>query len=211
MGFHKFKPFPSSYHARKFGQFIKPVWDGGHWDDCFCCDCDCPPGPPGPRGPKGHDGHPGHKGATGATGATGASGDLAQLRAIQAQLVNGGGDVIADGARIVFDTVNDQSPDITYNALTGEFTLNAEGNYLVTWWVATDGTLGAPNVTFAIRQGLLNIPSSSPLVTGHVSGSAFLTVTSTPAVVTLENNTQDTVLFASTPVQANIIIAKVRV
>jgi len=127
---------------------------------------------------------------------------------IQAQLQGSGATIIADGATVLFDTVLlEQSPNISYNAGTGEFTLSAAGNYYVSWWVATDGSAGPVNMVFAVEVGGTPVAAgNAPIVTGQVSGDALITVETAPAVVTLVNATGADVGYASTGVQANITI-----
>ena len=107
------------------------------------------------------------------------------------------------------NVVNDQDPDMIYNAATGEFTITRLGNYLVSWQVAIDGTDLDPQVTFTLRvDGVDYSGSSLPSVTGQLSGTAFITVA---AAVTVElvNTSGYTVYYADVPVQANIVITDV--
>jgi hypothetical protein len=84
------------------------------------------------------------------------------------------------------------------------------GNYYISWWVAADGTAGPPTVNFAINlNGGGSVTGSSPIITGQVGGSALITVSTVPSTITLVNNTTDTVGFASTLIQANIVIIEV--
>jgi hypothetical protein len=116
--------------------------------------------------------------------------------------------LIADGANVIFDTVViNQSPNIVYNPATGEFTILAPGNYYITWWVATDGTAGPVNVAFSIVvDGVPVALGNAPVVTGQVNGDALITVGTVPAIVSLVNSTGADVVFATTVVQADIII-----
>lgn len=129
---------------------------------------------------------------------------------IQAQLTGAGGEIIADDANVVFDTVlNDQSDDITYSPTTGEFTITRPGNYYIAWSVATDGAGPSINVSFAVTvNGLPYSTMSSPIVSGELSGEALVTVETVPAVITLVNVTGEGVFIPSTPVQANIVILR---
>jgi hypothetical protein len=135
------------------------------------------------------------------------------LRGVQVQLVDNGKQTVADGANVIFDTiVNLQSSDISYNALTGEFTITRTGNYSVVWWVATDGTGVNDAVYFSLKvDGGGDVTSSSPLVTGQISGSALVTISTTPAILTLVNTSNDIVIFAGLSVQANLVITEVTV
>jgi len=185
-----------------------------------CCGCHIKEGPTGPQGPIGPTGATGPAGATGPTGttgpigvtgptgATGPAGPDLQLRGVQASLLAGGGSRIADNATILFDTIlNDQSLDINYNPLTGEFTVTGTGNYYVAWWVNTAASSLNPNAIFSIAvNGSPFSQGASPIITGQVSGSALVTIGATPATISLVNVSGQTISLASTPLQANIVI-----
>ena len=105
--------------------------------------------------------------------------------------------------------VNDASPNITYSAVTGEFTITATGNYYVHWWVATDGAEAATSISFGIDVDAVSTAvSSSPIVTGQISGDAFLTIGTVPATVQLINRTGSTVTLADIPVRASLVIVE---
>ena len=164
-----------------------------------CKNCICPPGPRGPRGKRGPRGPRGPQGIPG----------TAVMSGFQAQLVGLTSATIPDGGLVIFDTVlNDQSANISYNSATGEFTLSSTGNYLVMWWVnvgAVDGL--STDVGFSLEiNGGSDIRGAMPLVSGQVNGSAFITIGSLPAVLTLVNSTGDPILYSTNTVQANIII-----
>ena len=131
------------------------------------------------------------------------------MSGFQAQLVGLPSATIPDGGLVIFDTVlNDQSANISYNSDIGEFTLSSIGNYLVMWWVnvgAVDGL--STDVGFSLEiNGGSDIRGAMPLVSGQVNGSAFITIGSLPAVLTLVNSTGDPILYSTNTVQANIII-----
>lgn len=150
-------------------------------------------------------------GPIGDTGPTGDTGPAVSLQGIQTQLIGAPAGSVDDGDNVLFDTVvNDQSPNISYNAGTGEFTISTAGNYKVSWWVATNGAGAATLVTFGIvLDAAPPVLGMSPLVTGQVVGNALLTVAATPGVLSLVNETGDVVFFADTPVQADIVIEEV--
>ena len=133
------------------------------------------------------------------------------LLGIQTQLLGDGGALVADGATVAFDVItNDQANDISYNLATGEFTVTAPGNYYVTWWVAVDGSEGLTNLAFAVEvDGGGGVIGTAPTITGQINGSALITITTTPAVVTLVNVTGATIVLADNAVQANMIITEV--
>ena len=137
--------------------------------------------------------------------------NLFQVGGIQAELTGAGGEILADGANVIFDNVvNDQSTAIDYNAATGEFTITRPGNYLVSWWFAADGAGPAITVDFAVAvNGVPYAIASSPIVSAQISGDALVTVTTVPTVITLVNVTNEGVFIPMTTVQANIVITEI--
>lgn len=138
-------------------------------------------------------------------------GSTTALGGIQAQLTDAGGGIIADNDNVVFnEVVNDQSPNITYNDVTGAFIITSPGNYYVDWWFAADGAGPATSVSFAIAvDGVPYSTSSTPIVSGVIAGEALVTVTTTPVVITLVNVTGEDAFVPDIPVQANIVILEV--
>jgi hypothetical protein len=138
-------------------------------------------------------------------------GTTTQLSGIQAQLTDAGGEIIANDDNVVFNEIlNDQSSNITYNTVTGEFIITEPGNYYVDWWFAADGAGPAINVSFAIAvDGIPFSTASTPNVSGVIAGEALVTVTTTPAIITLINVTGEDAFVPITPVQSNIVILEV--
>lgn len=131
---------------------------------------------------------------------------------IQAQLTNDAAGTILDGDPILFNAVlNNANPAaITYDSATGIFTLHETGTYLVTWWVSVNRGL-ARTVTFsAVINGSTSIPATSPLITGQLSGTALVTVTTAPASISIVNQSGAFVLFIGAIPQANVTINRVR-
>jgi len=132
---------------------------------------------------------------------------------MQVQLQGSSVGTIADDSNVLFDTfINATSSNITYDNVTGIFTINKAGNYYVSWWVNTDGAGTENNVTFGIRvisgsiQGPIISSSPVPIVTLQLSGNALLTVGTVPTEFSLFNNSGATVNYGITPVQANLLI-----
>jgi hypothetical protein len=113
---------------------------------------------------------------------------------------------------VLFDTVvNDQAAGISYDPVTGEFTLSEEGNYRVTWWVASNGAGAATVINFGVvLDAGAPVLGSTTLLNGQVMGMALITVSPGPGVLSLVNDTGDTVNYADTPVQADIMIEQVQ-
>ena len=120
---------------------------------------------------------------------------------------------MAASGPIVFNTVlNDQSPNIAYDAVSGTFTISAVGNYYVDWWVAIISAGLSLTSSFGISvNGGAPIIGESPLITGQVSGNALITVAAAPATVQLVNTTGNIVTLSLADVQANITILEVTV
>lgn len=126
---------------------------------------------------------------------------------IQASLVEAGGGTIPDGTNVLFDTINNQGSGIAYDPATGLFTITSPGDYLVAWWVATDGAGPATSVSFAVEvNGIPYSTASSPIVTGQVSGDALVTLNMVPATISLVNVTGEDVFIPDILVQAGIVI-----
>jgi len=207
--------------------------DAWSFDNINCCTPDpcgcCRPipqrftGPTGPTGPTGATGATGDTGPTGATGATGdtgptgptgATGDTgptgasAVLAGIQAELIDSAETRIANNGTILFDTIlNNQSSDITYDSLTGSFTLTRAGNYLVAWWIDVNGAASSENVILSVAvNGVSAVRGASPVLAGQVTGFALVTITTTPSTISLVNVSGDIIELASITPQADITI-----
>ncbi|WP_171903868.1 hypothetical protein [Cellulosilyticum sp. I15G10I2] len=105
--------------------------------------------------------------------------------------------------------MNNQSPNISYNVGTGEFTISAEGNYYVSWWVAIDGTSGPATVRFDLDLDGVGITGVTAVPTGQISGIALITVGVTPAIVQLINTTGGDVALVTGIPQASIVISEI--
>jgi len=182
--------------------------------------CFGPTGPIGPTGPTGADGITGPTGPTGATGADGITGPTGPtgatapgniLGGIQLQMVNPGVQVILDtDEAIVFDlVVNEDTPNITYNNTNGQITFNKNANYYVSWWAAIDGVGGISNPAISFTNGTTTIDSFTPIVTGQMSGSAFISVINSPEIWTLINSTPDQISLANVDILVNITIIEI--
>jgi hypothetical protein len=132
---------------------------------------------------------------------------------LQVQLQGSSGGTVATGTNVLFDTViNAPSPNITYNAGVGMFFINAPGNYYISWWVNTDGAEAETSVNFGIRVvggPIISASSPSPMVTLQLNGSALITVTTTPLVFNLFNDSGATVTYGTSDIQANLTIIEV--
>lgn len=88
------------------------------------------PGPTGPTGATGATGMQGPTGPTGATGATGPSGGSFNAAAMIHDETN----VTVPVNEAIKLGITNLSNGITYDPLSGEFTVPQTGQYLITWW-----------------------------------------------------------------------------
>lgn len=134
----------------------------------------------------------------------------ASLDGFHAELTGAASTIHAGNTNVIFDNVlYDANENIQYNTDTGEITILDPGNYYISWYANVDGTAEPDFVRFTLN---LNDERHSdgilPVVSGTVSGSAFMQINDTPGVVSLVNTTSD-VLFGATDVQANIVILEI--
>lgn len=127
---------------------------------------------------------------------------------IQAQLQGAAGEILENNSNIMFDKVlNHSNPGIQYNSGTGEFILPPNKNYYVSWEVAIDGTDVTQSVDFGVAvNGFLAAVSSSTQVTCLLTGTALVTTGKEPGKLTVMNVSENTVRYAATTVQVNIVI-----
>jgi len=165
-------------------------------------------GDAGPTGPTGDAGPTGPTGDAGSTGPTGPSGQPAQLSGIQVQYIITETETIDDGDPIPFNQLIDSNgTNISFNASTGELTLQQPGSYYVNWWAAVGGSPIAIIFSLALQvDGVVHSNSSSTINSEQISGSDFLTITTTPAVITLNNVTGNEIFFLELLATANLSI-----
>ncbi len=127
---------------------------------------------------------------------------------IQVQLQGSADALLEDRGNIRFNAVlHRSSQNIRYNSLTGEFTLSGNRSYYVSWWVAVDGTDSTSSAEFAVvRNNALISVSSSPQVTCQLSGTALFASGLAPELISLKNVSRNTIKYAPTSVQANLVI-----
>ena len=121
--------------------------------------------------------------------------------------------MIDDGDPVIFNTqIEDQSPNISYDDTTGEFTINQAGIYYVSWWVDTESAEASLEVSFGVSlNGGTPVLGTSPIVSGQLNGTALVVVGATPATLELVNATGVSVTIPATAAQANIVILEVSV
>lgn len=166
-------------------------------------------GTTGATGATGESGSTGVAGERGATGATGPAAESASFTSIQAQL-QGGPFTLGDQEVVKFDTVIISTGDgISYSPITGEFIVSEAGTYFVSWQVSADGG-EASYLWFALTlEGVRTSGGGSINSSAQVAGSGLTTVVTVPGIIILQNISGDTVEVDG-PVQANIVIMKMR-
>jgi hypothetical protein len=101
---------------------------------------------------------------------------------------------------------------IAYNVVTGTFTITETGVFYINWWISVDGMDGGVDIvpTFTIMTSAGDIiSSSSPIITGQMSGNALLGIVASPVTFQLINDTDSTIGFGVTPVKADLTIFNV--
>lgn len=160
---------------------------------CYPC---CNVGVVGPQGP---------------TGPTGPTGPALTLSGLQTQLVGAGATAVGVGANVIFNSiVSNPGSSITYNAVTGVFTLTQSGTYYIDWWVNTDGAGPESTVIFTILVSngqTISASSLSPITSLQLNGHALITVTA-PATFSLVNNTPFAVSYGTSAIQADLAIVQ---
>lgn len=170
---------------------------------CNCClpAPQCCLGATGPTGPTG---------ATGPVGPTGADGTNL-LSGLQVQLQNSPHGLVPDQGNVLFDRIlNGQPSDISYDQSTGEFLLLSNKNYYVSWWLTLNGSEYTATIDFAVMlDGHVVAAASMPQVTCQMSGTALVPVTSAPGILSITNVSGNSIRYANTSVQANIVIVEI--
>jgi len=189
-------------------------------------------GPQGPQGNTGSDGRSAYQvavddgfvgtevewlaglvGNTGPTGPQGIQGDTgpvtpSTLSGIQASSINRQNIAINNNAPILYDTVVNQVGNaVSYNVTTGVFTITQNGIYFAYWWVSANGTEITTGANFVLNVNGNPFSSGvSPNTTGHLAGTALISVTTAPATITVTNNSGDIINLEDTHSQASIVI-----
>ena len=131
---------------------------------------------------------------------------------MQVQLVGSSQGTIDDGANVIFDTiVTNLSPNISYNSITGVFTVLKAGVYYIDWWVNTDGIAEETTVLFNIvtsTGSTIGASSPSPFTTIQLNGNALVYLPEN-ATFSLVNNSGGLVGYALSQIQANLVVMKV--
>ena len=140
-----------------------------------------------------------------------------QLRGLEATFTAGAGATVANGFPIPFNSLLSNNLN-GGSFVTGAITLSRPGTYLVNWWVAigeqgdvaTKGAGGRPSqIGFSTTlNGAVVSTSYAPCGTGQISGSALVTVQSTPATLQIVNGSGENVVLASTTAQAGVVVTQ---
>ncbi len=109
---------------------------------------------------------------------------------------------------VTFDNLILPSENISYDNITGEFTLLAPGNYKFDWWIASQASLSTNGIVFSLvsSQGE-SIVGNSPIKTDEIVGFASIEVSTVPITISLRNSSSSTVYYSTiTPVKASLSI-----
>ncbi|MEG2624322.1 MAG: hypothetical protein RSC06_15640, partial [Clostridia bacterium] len=105
--------------------------------------------------------------------------------------------------------VNDQSTDIAYALGSGDFVFAATGNYYVTWSLNVKDSTNA--VSLSLRVGSTIVATIDGYVSrGQINGSALITISGVPGVVSLINTSGSAINFdTATSILANLVVLQV--
>ena len=132
---------------------------------------------------------------------------------MEVALTGAPGGTVPNGGAIPFNQL------LSNTTLGGSFTpgvtgvtLNRAGTYLVNWWVAVDCDPPVEKETeievgFSVNvNGSVVSTAYAGVGTGQIAGSAVVTVTSAPAVLSLVNASGISVSYADTASQAGMTV-----
>jgi hypothetical protein len=127
---------------------------------------------------------------------------------LQVQYVIAGAEELADDAALAFNTsVETQGTYISFNAGTGEISIDQPGNYYISWWISVSGSPTASTLAFELQiDGVTHSSSTAPISITQLSGSDFINITTTPALITLNNTSGDSVFLDPLAATANLSI-----
>lgn len=132
--------------------------------------------------------------------------DQKKLRGFQAAATTSVNKLLNDGEAIVFDqTLTDIGTVSSLNTTTGVFTVNVPGNFMINYYVNTNGTASQSNVSFAVN-GIRSGASSA--VQGQMSGFALLSL-SAGDTISLTNASGEEVRLGENDIQAGITITTI--
>lgn len=115
---------------------------------------------------------------------------------------------IDDNQPVLFNSVvSNANPNINYDSATGEISLLGAGNYFVSWSVQLNGSVSSTVLRFGIQiNNSQIIETGTDLLALQLSGQALISVTAVPTTFVLLNLSGGTVVYASAPVVADLIV-----
>jgi len=130
---------------------------------------------------------------------------------IQAILKNSEAVILENDDNVLFDTVLHQiGHGFTYNDATGEFIIHKPGDYKISWGVIVGGANTTRFVNFGIKlNGKLYSESPLPVTAGQLSGDVILSTKRPRAIISLFNNTTDSVRLSRHLPSANLVITNI--
>lgn len=127
---------------------------------------------------------------------------------LQVLLQTGAFLTIAADAPVRFNAVvTNETSAVTYDSLTGVFTINAAGVYYFSWWIAVEGGASAVTTAFGLNgsEGT-SVYTDSADATDLLAGNALVNVAAAPAVFRLLNRCTDTAFIPDLAVQAGMTV-----
>lgn len=116
---------------------------------------------------------------------------------------------VANGANVIFDTIEFSAGNISYNNSTGVVTFNEPGRYIVNWWVVVNGGNGSNGYTFALTTSQGDIIEGCGIGSGQVCGFGIVDVVAAPVTLSLVNASSTTLYYApGVPVNASMMIVE---
>lgn len=171
-------------------------------------------GPQGPQGPQGIQGEQGLPGIAGAKGDKGEKGDSGiNITGFHMQSINNRTASIESVA--LFDKVilDEMNGIIVYN--NGFFTINKDGLYNICWQISYNTKTGFEGIKYALAyNNSIYAEADNQFSSGQLTATALLPVpleyVGLPFALKNVSNTPENIIYADTPVQANITIVKLR-
>jgi len=128
--------------------------------------------------------------------------------ALRAELTNKNGVIINDEEIFLFNHIHESMGiNISYDPLTGEFTISEPGVYRIYWWLNVSGSLGvggSAKASIYVNDTLYS-SSITPVTSGQFSDFSFLIVEE-PVVFKLVNTTNGAIALADFPIQGALVV-----
>ena len=110
---------------------------------------------------------------------------------------------------VIFEEATLSVGNISYNSTSGAIMLFEAGQYIISWWVASQASLSTNGTVFGLfsSQGDV-IESASSVKTGEVSGIGVINVMNEPVTFWLRNTSTGTFYYApAVPRKASLVVS----